>query len=1021
MIITALVVGAIAVVGTVGADHVINKKYDKGEIDKTNEDTLQQFDETAFSEEEKANFQENAEMSVSDYQKIIAQMQEEIKAKKSEFNASQKGKGLIGSIGDGIKSIFGGGSKKVKNGIEDAEEKLNELISKGDNVTLAEIQEVYKAVMGADLDLDAIKATMNSIDGVYTVQQADAQGNVSQVSYSKEDIVAKVQENAKRLQAKFDKTKSDQGIISKGLGLANNLLGIGTTGNEAQAQITAYIELAGSLSASDDDATFAAKFKAITGKELTEQSIAELMFDVDAFLAEYEKNSSVPLTELEKEQIKDYYTMMGDSPANEAIMDYESTQESIKQGFNMIVTTAVVIAAVAASPFTGGASLSVGAIALGAAVGAGTNVALNAADGLTSADGYSLDEAAMDALKGAATGALAGAGGGLAKGTGQFVASKVSSQVAQRAITGAVVGATYGATSSAANYTIDTAVKNNIVEGELVQNLKQEYVDEQGRTCVQYPVIDKNGDILYYETHVYDVDGTYLEKFTSNDFSIGGLASATASGAATGAVTGAVAGGAGFKFGQTDGTTAQRLVQGTKLGAVGGATGGAASGVSNWAQSGFEGGASGLVDNVVDGTLEGTVTGAAAGFAVAGGQIAGEKLAPKTLSHIENKYEKAQQDKLAADKKAEAKAAKAADSADDGADETKTRAQKRADKQVDKAAKKVDKALVKGMNADAKAEAKAAKAGEADIDGDDVAKTRAQQRADKQLDKSLENYKNAKAKQVEADANAGKTREQIRAEKRVARYEKYYEAQSENVRNYGYAEEADAVASKKAEFDSKLEKGEVEPSKSKMETAKDIAAKSREKSADIRKKIGGLKPETGEKKTITERLKSTYDSAKENWNTVKSEKGLFNKGKAILGIGRDAVTGRVSKWVSRFTKTDATTVADTSKTPAGTAASTPSKVSAVDNLLDDISFRNKGFADRLASANLPESTLKEIAKIVRTSSGGIDNITIDRTTGSVGFELNGRSYDVSGGTVYVNGIDTSIAGIWKDYDGSFDT
>ncbi len=996
MIITALVVGAVAVIGgTVAVNEVKNKKYADGELTKTDENTLQQFDESAFSDEQKADFEESAEMSVSDYQKIIAQMQEEIKAKKSEFNASKKGRGLLGTIGDGFKSLFGGGSGKVKRGIESAEEKLNALIAKEQDVTLAEIQEVYKEVMGTDLDLAAVQATMSSTDGTYTVKTQNADGTVSEVTYSKEDIVAKIQENAKRLQEKFDKTKSDQGIISKGLGCVNNFLGIGTTGNEAQAQISAFIELAGSISASDDDATFAAKFKAITGNDLTEQAISQLMFDVDAYIEEYEKNSSVPLTDLEKEQIKDYYTMMGNNPANEAIMDYESTQESITEGFNMIVTTAVVIAAVAAAPFTGGAS-----IALGAAVGAAVNVGLNATNGLTSADGYSLEECAMDAISGAANGALAGAGGAIAgkaaSATGKLaltkVGGKVVAKVGEGAVKGAITGAIYGAGSSAANYTINTAVKNEIIEGEVVESMGEQCYDDDGNPCMRYPVVDRNGDFLYYEIHVYDQNGNFVEIKTSNDFSLGGLASSTASGAVTGAVAGGVAGKAGFQLGHSEGTTAQRLATGTKIGAMGGAAGGAANGVTSWAQSGFEGGLSGLTDSMVDGTLEGGVAGGAAGFAVSAGQIAGEKAAPKVLNHVEGKYEQAQARKLAAD-------------------------------------------------------AKAPKV-EGDPDGPDAPKTKAQQRADK----------------------------------RVAKYEKQYEVQSEKVKNYGYADEAKAAADKKAEFDDKLAKGEVDPVETRMDKIRsagdDLASKAKARNDEMSKAIkekGGkyigkaksayeslkgtdgekkpiservksayeslkgadgekkpigeriksayksLKSGGGEKKPILERIKDRYTSAKESskatYETVKAEKGLVNKGKALFKIGKGSLTSRFSKFLSKFTNTDAAatsadpksaTAKSSSTTSTSSTSSSPKMSDSAARSLERISGYDKTLASKLEGASISDSALAKIEEILKVNSGkSISGITVNKMTGDVSFRVGSTHCDVSGNKVILDGFDTS--------------
>ncbi len=960
MIITALVVGAVAAIGTsVVVNEVKNKKYDQSELEKTDENTLQQFDESAFTDEQKADFEESADMSVSDYQKIIAQMQEEIKSKKSEFNASKKGRGLLGTVGDGVKSLFGGGTKKVKKGIESAEEKLDALIAKGENITLAEIQEVYKEVMGSDLDLAAIQATLNSTDGSYTIQQAQADGTVAEVTYSKQDIVDKVQENAQKLQEKFDKTKSDQGIISKGLGFINNGLGIGTTGNEAQAQISAFIELAGSLSASDDDATFAAKFKSITGSELSEAAISNLMFDVDAYIAEYEANASAELSELEKEQIKDYFTMMGDTPANSAIMDYESTQESVKKGFNAIATTAVVIGAVAAAPFTGGASV-VAVAGFGAAVGAATNVALNATDGFTSADGYSLSEAGMDALEGAVNGALAGGGGAIAgkaaTATGKLAATKVGgkivAKVGEKAVTGAITGSVYGAASSAVNYTVNTTVKNKFMDGDIVQNLGVEYVDEQGRNCTQYPVIDDNGNVLYYETHVFDSSGNFVEKFTSNDFSLGGLVSSTASGAVVGGVAGGIAGKAGFQLGQTDGSTVSRLAHGAQIGAVAGATGGAASGVTNWAQSGFEGGASGLVDSVVDGTLEGTVAGATAGFAVTGGQIAGEKLSPTVLNHIEGKYEKAQQRKLAADKNAENVA--------DG-----------------------------------------------DSDGSKIAE-----------------------------------KAQNRADKRVEKYKNMYETQDSKVRSYGFEEQANEVANKKADFDIDLATGDVEPLETfsdKARTAGDkFAANAKAKGAELGEKAKtayeNVKENQANKKPIGERVKNTYQSAKassrEAWNTVKSEKGVWNKVKASFNIGKDAVKNAGSNVFSKFkggteaastTETAAETVNATAKdaeinSSTGTVNqnSTTLKLNAGNmssgavKSLERISGFNNSLALQLANANVSETSLMKIEQVLMANyNKTITLVDVDAITGAVSFTLGASHCEVINGKVIIDGIDTS--------------
>ena len=187
-----------------------------------------------------------------------------------------------------------------------------------------------------------------------------------------------------------------------------------------QTQVEHYKDMIQNLADCSSPADFAAMYKSITGRDFNVQNLSELLAYDSAKNPEETTQETANDTAGEKQvrldeavnMVKEYSPRpqnllpTGKSKTMDSNQDYVSTPNTAKEAVNGVITGVVAAAAVAAAPFTGGASLL-----LGAAVGAGTNVGLNTIDSIYDADGdgttdfnYSLQEEAGDALIGAATG-----------------------------------------------------------------------------------------------------------------------------------------------------------------------------------------------------------------------------------------------------------------------------------------------------------------------------------------------------------------------------------------------------------------------------------------------------------------------------------------------------------------------------------------------------------------------------------------------------------------------------------------
>ena len=160
-------------------------------------------------------------------------------------------------------------------------------------------------------------------------------------------IVAELENQLTELEQNFETTKKSNGWISKRWDLFKNKTGIGAGSNKTQKQID---ELKEKIEIAKKDSTKLPDiYQEIFGEDLTLDNINALF---------------------NKEEGK---TIFNSTEAGNAVNNYSKGQEMVVDVTADMVSGFVAIAAAAAAPFTGGASL-----ALAGAVGAGLTVSIKA-------------------------------------------------------------------------------------------------------------------------------------------------------------------------------------------------------------------------------------------------------------------------------------------------------------------------------------------------------------------------------------------------------------------------------------------------------------------------------------------------------------------------------------------------------------------------------------------------------------------------------------------------------------------
>ncbi len=348
---------------------------------------------------------------------ILKEIESTLNQRLNEIKADANSKGIFGKMLNGITSAFGGGTKGQENKIKELQELYQEVLN---NPTKSNLSNLYKEVYGESLDYDEMRMSYQTTLDIQNGKYETADGK----KLTLQDLGQAISEQVNLLSDSFDETVNSQGVISKGLSWINNYLGFGQTENMTTAQIDELKNLAEKLTTTRNPIEFAGIFKQLTGEELTDEAVLSLFSGK---------------------------SMVENTKASEAMMDYEQTQE-------VAITTTAAVA-------TGIATATMGPLG-GAAVGAAVNVGVHGIDTVTRSNdkgvlGNLADYASNDLLKDLSVGALYGFSNVVGNKAGTFIkgfidnASGKAAQVGIRLAGEFIEGASDGALSNAGEYMID--------------------------------------------------------------------------------------------------------------------------------------------------------------------------------------------------------------------------------------------------------------------------------------------------------------------------------------------------------------------------------------------------------------------------------------------------------------------------------------------------------------------------------------------------------------------------------------
>ena len=227
-------------------------------------------------------------------------------------------------------------------------------------------------------------------------------GKKSKPIKAKNSTLGAIDQNIVKLdnqEKKLNKIKKEQGFIGKSWDWLKNKTEIGDSSNKAQHQINEERELLKQLRQPNSKIN-SEQFEKITGQKFTK-----------ANLEKFKKGEF--------------------SQASKKIEGYKEGQEMavdvVADVASGITSFGVYSLAVAASPFTGGASIAVG-VAVAAGVGAAVKTGVKAADAYSGGRKYTLDDAKKDSATGAVSGILAPVTSGFGGAVGKTVATKLGLQ-----------------------------------------------------------------------------------------------------------------------------------------------------------------------------------------------------------------------------------------------------------------------------------------------------------------------------------------------------------------------------------------------------------------------------------------------------------------------------------------------------------------------------------------------------------------------------------------------------------------
>ncbi|MBQ4647438.1 MAG: hypothetical protein IJB79_08835 [Candidatus Gastranaerophilales bacterium] len=316
-----------------------------------------------------------SDLKEDDIELIKKELARKIQEQKEDLENAKSTRGWVTSAWNGVCGWFDGGDKKAQNNISNYETLLTGLDS-----DISNIDEVYKTIMGSDLDLASLQSLKS---GEALASSIDSQ--------TQEAIVAELENQVALLESNFETAQNSNGWISSTWNAFKNWTGIGASSNKTSAEINDLKEQIAKLK--NGEADLATTFKNITGAELNAENLTSLLSGEVGTGLDSISNAGQKVNAYSEGQ-KMCTDVVGDMVSGIAAVGVVAFGTAI---------------GICAAPFTAGASLGMVAASLGLAAGTGALVktAIKASDCIGNEKKYGWKDLGYDLATGSINGAAA--------------------------------------------------------------------------------------------------------------------------------------------------------------------------------------------------------------------------------------------------------------------------------------------------------------------------------------------------------------------------------------------------------------------------------------------------------------------------------------------------------------------------------------------------------------------------------------------------------------------------------------
>ncbi len=377
---------------------------------------------------ETQNKTEEVNIKEEDLETIYLEINNEIEAKKVEIKEKQSQRNGFGNFLNGTKEFFGFGDKKELEKIEQLQNKLTVLQNDPQGIL-----EVWEEVFDQKLTKEEY---LEIIDSKNFISSLD--------SNTKNLIKESLKEQVLSINEYLNNTKNENGLIADTWDGFKNLTRIGAGSKKAQNDINNILAQIDNSKEKD----IAKLYKNLTGKNLTQEELQKYI----------QGDSSIYESECIKSVI-DY------SNGQKACVD---TIAEIGSGIAAFSCYSAALGGAIAAPFTGGASLTLTAAAIGSAslAGGAAKTGIKALEAKSGGQKYDFNQGLKDFKQGAINGPLAALSAGISVGVSKLGA-KFGIKAAQKALEGAknqiVVGFSKSVSKDAAKTVFDQGIKNGVI------------------------------------------------------------------------------------------------------------------------------------------------------------------------------------------------------------------------------------------------------------------------------------------------------------------------------------------------------------------------------------------------------------------------------------------------------------------------------------------------------------------------------------------------------------------------------